>query len=216
MYFSFQFCILQLFGYSLYFLTLFKISWNFSPYISILFLRCWIFFMNITLNCFLGRLTIPTSLNSSGVLLCSAIWYISLCCPILNFYLYIYVCKLVTFLDSGEVVLCRRCSLYPSSIHHSSHPRARGQLLGSDLCLQIQFHRLWNQFSCFWCLPPSEWRRSRGLCRIPGLRGQNLPTNIHLLLYIDIIESSLPSYNLFSLSPICSWYLFYISLHSFG
>ena len=30
--------------------------------------------------------------------------------------------------------------------------------------------------SCFWCLPPGGWSRSRGSCRLPGVRSWYLPT----------------------------------------
>ena len=70
-----------------------------------------------------------------------------------NFYLYCNLSgSVVTFLDLGEVALCRQ---YPR--HPSPDPRARGHLIPgwcpTHICgLSLQVVGL--HFSCFWCLPP--------------------------------------------------------------
>ena len=84
-----EFCLFFLF--SKYFL---KTS-NFSYLISIFLLNSQFIFMIITLNYFLGRLPIPTSLNSSSqVLSCSFMWKIFLCHLIYSKFLFIFVCML--------------------------------------------------------------------------------------------------------------------------
>ena len=81
----------------------------------------------------------------SGFLYCSFIWSIFLFCLILSKFLF---GRLVIFLDLGEVALCRGCPMCPSSTlpsHQSpKHQGPAGPRVGSDQCVQTQFHRLWG------------------------------------------------------------------------
>ena len=104
-------------------------AYNFLLSASVLLPSPLIVFTVITLKCFLGRLPTSTSLSFSyQVLSCSFASYIFLCHLVLSQVLFVfYVCgRLVTFLDFGEVFLCRRHLLHPSSVHS---PRARGQVV---------------------------------------------------------------------------------------
>ena len=77
--------------------SLLNISCIFLVYTSILFLRSWIIFTIITLNSFLGRLPVSTSLSfSSGVLSCSFVCTIFLCRLILPNFLWLWflLCRL--------------------------------------------------------------------------------------------------------------------------
>jgi len=70
-----------------------------------------------------------------------------------NFYLYFNLSgSVVTFLDLGEVALCRR---YPK--HPSPNPRAIGHLIPGwcPTCIcGLGLQAVGLDFSCFWCLPP--------------------------------------------------------------
>lgn len=84
--------------------------YNFLLSASVLLPSPLIVFTIITLNCFLGRLPTSTSLSCSyEVLSCSFVSNIFLCHLILSQVLFVfYVCgRLVTFLDFGEVFLCK-------------------------------------------------------------------------------------------------------------
>ena len=149
---------------------------NFSLSTSILFLSSWIIFTIITLNSFSKwGFPISTSLScSSWILFCSFTWSMFYCHLILFKFLYFYICgrwhflTLVMWPSIGDVLCDPSCN-----------PRARDQLVQG---------RFWPVFadsvpqavglyiSCFWCLPPGGWSRSRGSCRLPGVRGWCLPT----------------------------------------
>ena len=69
------------------------------------------------------------------------------------------------FLDIGEVAFCRGCPLCTSRIlpsHHSGQESV-GPRVGSDLCLQTQFHRFHDR-----CLLVS------GVCPLVGEAGSQL------------------------------------------
>ena len=90
--FLFRYCLLQF--CLLFFIfsnSSLKTSYNFLLCTSILFLSSLIIFTIITLNSFLGRLPISTSLGCSSVVLsCSFIWNIFLCCFILFKFLFLF------------------------------------------------------------------------------------------------------------------------------
>jgi len=101
-----QFLLLCLLVFALYIEVL-------SICASILFLRSWIIFTIITLNCFSGRLPISISLIcSSGVLSCSFIWDIYLCCLILSNFLI----AVSTLQATGCVVLASVCLLLNEAV----------------------------------------------------------------------------------------------------
>ena len=93
---------------------------NFVFCISLLLLSSFIIVMIITLNSFLDRLNIFTSL-SSGILSYSFIWNMFLChliCPSFCFYV---SGMLVMFPDLGKVPFCRRRFVCPNNKLLSGH-----------------------------------------------------------------------------------------------
>ena len=73
--------------------SLLKTSCIFSLCASILLPPSWIIFMIITQKSFLGRLPVSRFLScSSGVLSCSFVWNIFLCCLILSKFMFLFLC----------------------------------------------------------------------------------------------------------------------------
>ena len=89
---------------------------NFSLCSSIFFSTFLSIFMNVTRYCLSDRLFVSILLSSSGVLSCSFICSIFLCCLFWpNFVIYFCVFgRLVTFSDLGEVALSKR---YPLQLY---------------------------------------------------------------------------------------------------